>query len=79
MTNPLESSLTKLHERMVELEMQITHLQRTVGDLDQVVLSQQKQIDALARELSATVSQMASIGSAGAEVRKPEDEKPPHY
>lgn len=63
----------------MELETLYTHLQRTVGELDGVVLDQQRQIDALERKVAALKLELSTLASSVVEERKPEDEKPPHY
>ena len=68
-----------LAARVVELETLITHVQRTLGELDQVVLAQQKQIDALGRKIDGLSVELHARGTSTVEGRKPEDEKPPHY
>ncbi|HEY1786347.1 MAG TPA: SlyX family protein [Pirellulales bacterium] len=71
--------LAHLADRLVRLETVVTHLEQTIQDLDQVVLSQAKQLDATNRRIEALTHQMSQAREAAAEVRKPEDEKPPHY
>ena len=69
----------RLHERVVDLETLWMHLQRTLGDLDQVVLTQQKRIEALERKIAGLTSDLSSLSGSLPDERKPEDEKPPHY
>jgi uncharacterized coiled-coil protein SlyX len=69
----------RLHERLIELEMLFTHLQRTLADLDQVVLSQQKQIEALERTIGSLHGDFDRLASSTHTPRTPEEEKPPHY
>jgi len=76
--NP-HDDVQRLSARVAELEALFTHLQRTMGELDQVVLAQQRQIDLLERRLAALGSEVTTISGALADERKPEDEKPPHY
>ena len=68
-----------LASRVVELETLVTHLQRTLGELDQVVLAQQKQIETLTRQLAALRGQFAALVDPPEPPRNPEDERPPHY
>jgi uncharacterized coiled-coil protein SlyX len=63
----------------VELEMLFTHLQRTIADLDQVVLAQQKQIEALERTIGSLRGDFDRLATATHTARTPEEEKPPHY
>lgn len=74
-----ETQLERLTTRVSDLEVLFTHLQRTVGELDQVILAQQRQIDGLERKLLAMGSEVTAIAAHVADERKPEDEKPPHY
>ena len=69
----------QLNERVVALETLLTHLQRTVGELDQVVLAQQKRIETLERSIGALRAELSSLAGAAQQTSKPEDEKPPHY
>lgn len=66
----------RLPERITELEMLLTHLQRSVQDLDKVILDHQKQIDGLRGELSRIVTALDRLTEMTAE---PRDERPPHY
>lgn len=62
-----------MEERLVELEIRYTHLERQIAELNQVVFAQQKLIDGLAKELAAVVGRMGQFAEA------PPGEKPPHY
>jgi SlyX protein len=73
---PSESQ-SPLSERVVELETLYAHLERTVADLSEVVLAQQRELDALGKKAATLEAELAS--TTDPEVRKPEDEKPPHY
>jgi uncharacterized coiled-coil protein SlyX len=68
----------RLQVRVTELEMLCTHLQRTLGELDQVVLAQQRQIDGLARNFERLAAGLDTLAAPQPPL-KPEDEKPPHY
>ena len=50
--------------RVTELETLFTHLQRSVQDLDQVVLDQQKQIDALRGQLARLSRRLDQLAQA---------------
>ena len=76
---PGGGELSGLTERVTQLEMLLTHMQRTLHDLDQVALDQQKQLDKFAQQMARIALDMNSTNSEGGEVRTPEDEKPPHY
>jgi len=74
-----DATIERLPHRVVELEELITHMQRTIGDLDQVVLAQQNRLELLERRISAVGAELSVVASSVVEERKPEDEKPPHY
>ncbi len=79
MNEPRVDDEKRLEARVVELETLFTHLQRTIGELDQVVLAQQKRIEALERTIATWREELGALAGAVTEERKPEDEKPPHY
>ncbi len=72
-------SIDRLTARVVELETLVTHLQRTLGELDEVVLEQQKHLDLQERKIVALALQLESFVGSMREERKPEEERPPHY
>ena len=65
--------------RIVELETLYTHLQRTLGELDQAVLDQQRQIEMLSKRVSSLAGDLNRLAGSEPEVRRPEEERPPHY
>jgi uncharacterized coiled-coil protein SlyX len=71
--------LDRLQARVVELETLYAHLERTLADLDQVVLAQRREIDQLANLTGAIEADLSALAGTIAPQRKPEDEKPPHY
>ena len=66
-------------ERLIQLEALFTHLQRTVQELDQVIVDQSRRIDLLQRDLKMLAGDVRSVRDASREPRRPEDEIPPHY
>ena len=58
-----------MESRLVDLEVRYMHLEREVAALSQVVFEQQKMIDYLKKELSATRGKVDSMGD-------PTDERP---
>jgi uncharacterized coiled-coil protein SlyX len=67
-------------ERLHKLEELFMHLERTVHDLNQSVIDQNKELTALARELNRVTVMVKSIADAQASpTADPLDEKPPHY
>jgi uncharacterized coiled-coil protein SlyX len=61
--------------RLTELELKYMRLERTVEELSGVVAEQQKTIDRLLAQLSATTARVRDLG----DLAGPGDEKPPHY
>ncbi len=64
-------------QRITEMEMELTHLQRDYEALNEVLLAQQKTIDHLQRSIVRLESKVDATGEA--EVRDAESERPPHY
>jgi SlyX protein len=65
-------------ERIVALELLVTHLESDLGALNSALLEQQKQIDALKRAINRLESRFRQL-SDEAEPRDLGDERPPHY
>jgi SlyX protein len=63
--------------RLTELEIKASFAEDLMDQLNQVIVRQQAQIDALIRELGRLRDQMPQ-GDAGA-FRSLRDERPPHY
>lgn len=69
----------RISERLTELESLFTHLERTVHDLNGVVLEQQAQLDAFKRELARLGGQIADLAQSLPDERDPLAERPPHW
>lgn len=67
-----------MKDRITDLEIQLTHQQNQVEELNSLVYSQQMQIDSLSTELKQIKEQLQiALPSL---VRSPEEEAPPpHY
>lgn len=65
-------------QRLTELEIKASFTEDLVEQLNQVIVRQQQQIDALGRELARLQSQQLEQGS-GPGFRSLRDELPPHY
>jgi SlyX protein len=65
-------------DRIVELELLVTHLQRDLDTLNEVLLGQQKQLDTLGKLLARLDDRVARLGDDD-EPRDPVEERPPHY
>jgi SlyX protein len=73
LSNPPSSS-----NRIMELELQLMHLQNDFESLNEVVLAQHRQLDECQRNIDRLHRKLES-GSGEPEDRNLEDEKPPHY
>ena len=65
-------------ERLVKIETKLAYLENTVQELNDVICSQQKQIDRLettCRLLVERIRHFSELSDAGKLI----DEKPPHY
>ena len=65
-------------DRVVNVELLLTHLQHDFEQLSQVVFRQQAEIDALKTEVAKLTTRIVTLAD-NPEVRDPQDEKPPHY
>ena len=72
------STSKPIEERVVELELLVTHLERDLGTLNTVLTDQQQEIDVLKRLISRLDDRVARL-SDDDEPRDAVDEKPPHY
>ena len=68
-----------LPDRVTALEMLVTHLERTVHDLDEALRAQGKHLDGVERTLAQLRLEVGVLREGPPEVRSPEEEKPPHY
>lgn len=62
-------------ERLTDIEIRIEYQERTIAQLNDVVVSQQNQLDALQKEFSKLKARLEGqeLGFG------PANEKPPHY
>lgn len=64
-----------MDEQLIELQIRFEYQERTLNTLNEVIISQQNQIDALQKQIAKLESRfdntMQSIGAP--------NEKPPHY
>ncbi|HXU60469.1 MAG TPA: SlyX family protein [Polyangia bacterium] len=62
-----------MESRLTDLEIRYAHLERQVAELSDVVFAQQRTIDGLLRQLTATKADIAQLTPPVT------NEKPPHY
>jgi SlyX protein len=77
MKTPTEQFLERTVERINELELKVSFLDDALEKLDQVVIRQQAQIDALIGEI-VTIKQSSTDGGLAAP-RNLRDDLPPHF
>lgn len=68
-----------LADRTTRLEELFLHLQRTVQDLDQVVLQIHNRLVTLEASLARLAKRTDLLSESVDRDRSPEDERPPHY
>ncbi len=73
------SNPDRQEQRIQELEFVVTHLQKTVDDLNTAMLLQQKKVDIVCRQLEQAKSDVRSMMGADNSPRSLADDKPPHY
>ena len=79
-THREQLTLTDRQERRIqELEFVVTHIQKTVEELNAAMLLQQKTLDVLCRQLEQAKSDVRSMLGADNSPRSLADDKPPHY
>jgi len=66
-------------ERLVDIELKLTHQEDTVDALNKIVYEQQKKIDELEKLLTALARQVKDTANSVGEPRTIENERPPHY
>lgn len=68
----------KIHDRITELEIQFTHQEATIADLNEVILAQQKTIDSLESRLLKMEAEIKSFSLSNI-VDPSKEPLPPHY
>ena len=79
MNTPDSASMDRLDARITKLEELLTHLQRTVDELNEAVLQVQKRLDVVAGEAARLGREVLQLSDVREEVRSPAEERPPHY
>lgn len=67
----------RIDARLTELEIKLAFTEDLIEKLDDVVISQQRRIDALVQEVANLREQVARAGSSTE--AGPRDDRPPHY
>ncbi|MEE8452730.1 MAG: SlyX family protein [Thermoguttaceae bacterium] len=69
----------KLATRVTELEELSTHQERTLQQLDQVILQQDRRLAEAEATLTRLADKVEVLSHSADTNRSPEDEQPPHY
>ena len=67
-----------MDDRLIELESRVAFQEHTLQELNDVIVRQQREIDALRRELEALRAQLKTLAPALVAGRG-EETPPPHY
>jgi uncharacterized coiled-coil protein SlyX len=62
-----------MEDRLTNLEIRYTHLERQVDEMSQLIFEQQKLIDRLVREIAGLRARTTGVDGG------PQSEPPPHY
>ena len=73
----MNTSDTRVQERLNELEIKASFTEDLVEQLNQIIIRQQQDLDALARQMAQLRERLSEPG-AGL-LRNTRDELPPHY
>ena len=65
-------------DRLIDIEIKLSHQEHAVEELNQVVCQQQKKIDHLEAICEALIRHVKELSDSAAEQRTT-DESPPHY
>jgi len=67
-----------LNERMIELETKSSYQEHLIQELNEVIISQQKQLDALEERMQRMSDYLKN--NQGSQIARPDEEvPPPHY
>ena len=75
--NPMPAPQTP-EDRLVALELLVTHLERDLVTLNSVLLQLRNEIETLQRLITRLDERVTRLGDEG-EPRDPAEERPPHY
>ena len=80
MTDSSADAQGELARRLSEVESLLMFVQRTMDDLNTVILAQQRRLEAQDGEIARLRAMLTNFADSIVEApRNPEDEKPPHY
>jgi uncharacterized coiled-coil protein SlyX len=79
MANEQDRSIDQLAERVTKLEILLTHLERRVQELHDVLLETSRRHDEFERAMRRLADRQRELDDRLVEPRDPAAEKPPHY
>jgi SlyX protein len=68
--------MTTLEHRLDALEMRVAHQDRTIGELNDVITAQWKQLEAMERQLRRFGEELEALDATEGPAA---NQKPPHY
>lgn len=69
-----------MENRLIELETRVAFQDDTIEQLNQIITTQQQQIDRLHKEVVAIVARISESGEAASNIaNQSEETPPPHY
>jgi len=66
-------------ERFIDIESKMAFQEKTIKDLNDVILEQQKEIQRLGKICDALLRQGKELTELASGISAPANEKPPHY
>ncbi len=63
------------HRRLEDLEVRLTHNERTIAELNEIITEQWRKMDLLERRLTQLREEMQNVAPSG----PGDDRPPPHY
>jgi uncharacterized coiled-coil protein SlyX len=68
-----------IEERLIDLETVVTHQQKMLTELNEVIIQLHQRLDVIPRELARLDGELRAQRELSPEIRRLEDEVPPHY
>jgi SlyX protein len=79
MSLPDNDSITEIERRLVDVEIRVTHQEALLETLNDVVVSQQQQIDRLDEALKQARKRLQELDTGPGVTTEAEEPPPPHY
>ena len=79
MNEPTPNHMKQVAARVTGLEETLTHFERALGELDEVLRHIQTRMDSLESRFDNLTRNVEKMATPPPEERSAEDERPPHY